>query len=132
MKERIEYIDAMRGLVMLLVVMWHAKLYSINLYGTFSLNDVFFLIMMPAFFFISGLVGSGRWKCAKYLAVLPPTLFFMILWGYQAGWSLHAVVKRERIGLGLIEGLLCGRTVEIALHILTPGIGKVEHGGSCI
>ena len=89
MKERIEYIDAMRGLVMLLVVMWHAKLYSINLYGTFSLNDVFFLIMMPAFFFISGLVGSGRWKGAKYLAVLPPTLFFMILWGYQAGWSLH-------------------------------------------
>ena len=89
MKERIEYIDAMRGVVMLLVVMWHAKLYSINLYDTFSLNDVFFLILMPAFFFISGFVGSGRWKGARYLAMLPPTLFFMILWGYQAGWSLH-------------------------------------------
>ena len=92
MKERIEYIDAMRGAVMLLVVMWHAKLYSINLTGTFSLNDVFFLIMMPAFFFISGYVGSERWKGVKYLAMLLPTLLFMLLWGWQAGWSIHRLL----------------------------------------
>ena len=90
MKERIEYIDAMRGAVMLLVVMWHAKLYSINLSGTFSLNDIFFLVLMPVFFFISGFVGSGKCKLgARFLKILLPTLVFMLIWGFQAGWSIH-------------------------------------------
>lgn len=91
MKDRFEYIDAMRGAVMILVVMWHVKLYSIHLYGTFSFNDVFFLIMMPAFFFISGYVGSERWKSWKYLPMLLPSVFFMLLWGAQAGWSIHSL-----------------------------------------
>lgn len=99
MKERIGYIDALRGFIMLLVVMWHAKLYSIDFTGAFSFNDISFLVMMPVFFFISGLVGARKnddsvgnilkWTGGKFLKILLPTLVFMLLWGLQAGWSVH-------------------------------------------
>ena len=99
MKDRIEYIDAYRGLMMFLVVMWHTKLYSIGLHDAFSFNDVFFLFMMPAFFFISGLVGARKnedsvgsllkWTGGKFLKILLPTLVMMLIWGFQAGWSVH-------------------------------------------
>ena len=102
MNNRIEYLDAMRGLLMLLVVMWHVKLYSIGVHDTFSFNDVFFLFLMPAFFFISGFVGRRKeensagevmkWVGLKFLRILLPTLIFMFLWGFGARWSIHQLV----------------------------------------
>lgn len=57
MKERIEYIDTMRGFTMLLVVYSHVRLYGLyfddsNIVSSF--NSIFLLIRMPLFFFISG------------------------------------------------------------------------------
>lgn len=87
---------------MILVVMWHVKLYTIGLSGTFSFNDAFFLFMMPAFFFISGFVGARkgnetpsalvRWTGKKFLHILLPTLFFMLIWSLFSGWSIHRLI----------------------------------------
>ena len=52
-KQRIEYIDAMRGFTMILVVFSHV---CSMCFGDRSMgyNDVFFLFRLPCFFFISG------------------------------------------------------------------------------
>lgn len=62
-KKRIEYIDALRGFTMLLVVTWHIYAHCfmqdntilLNEYGM-SYNNLFRIFRMPLFFFISGFV----------------------------------------------------------------------------
>ena len=52
-KERIEYIDAMRGFTMILVIYSHICVFCFKEYFI-AFNDVLFLLRMPCFFFISG------------------------------------------------------------------------------
>ena len=52
-KQRIEYLDAIRGFTMLLVVYGHVKLFSFHFLGG-SFNTFFVMISMPLFFFVSG------------------------------------------------------------------------------
>lgn len=62
MKERIQYIDAMRGFAILLVVIGHLIQY--NFEDAFH-NDIFNIIYsfhMPLFFFISGCVSTTAYK----------------------------------------------------------------------
>lgn len=62
MKERIQYIDAMRGFAILLVVIAHLVQY--NFEDAFH-NDIFNTIYsfhMPLFFFISGCVSTTAFK----------------------------------------------------------------------
>ena len=57
--KRIEFIDAMRGFTMFLVVLMHVAARSFNVYGysdTPSFHSFFFLVRMPMFFLISGFV----------------------------------------------------------------------------
>ena len=59
-KQRIAYIDAMRGFTMILVVYSHVCNYCLG-DKWMGWNDVFFLFRLPCFFFISGwLFGSHR------------------------------------------------------------------------
>jgi peptidoglycan/LPS O-acetylase OafA/YrhL len=53
--KRIEYIDAMRGFTMILVVFSHIEGMLFKDYYSF-VNQVFMSFRMPLFFFISGLV----------------------------------------------------------------------------
>ncbi len=56
-KNRIEYLDAMRGLTMMLVVFAHVRFFSFhlsNFRGGASYNDIFMMVRMPLFFFVSG------------------------------------------------------------------------------
>ena len=102
LKERVDYIDAFRGFVMLLVVMWHTKLYYRLPPDCFSLNDVFFLLIMPAFFFICGYVCKGKealptkdllkWMGRKFLVFLLPSILFMLLRGFLWGWSVQTLI----------------------------------------
>ena len=63
-KQRIEYIDAMRGFTMILVVFSHVC--SMCLGGkSMGYNDVFYLFRMPCFFFISG------WLFSPYRGTVP-------------------------------------------------------------
>ena len=84
-KERIEYIDAMRGFTMILVVYSHVC--SICLGDMWmGWNNIFFLFRLPCFFFISGwlfetMVRKPFWKVArrKMMVQLVPTFIFLFL-----------------------------------------------------
>ncbi|MEQ2546077.1 MULTISPECIES: acyltransferase family protein [Alistipes] len=56
-KNRIEYIDAMRGFTMILVVYAHVVFFSFGIDSSYpSFNQFFMLMRMPLFFFISGFI----------------------------------------------------------------------------
>ena len=87
--KRIEYIDAMRGFTMILVVYSHICRYCLGDW-TMGGNDVFFLFRLPCFFFIIGwLFGQvGRqWNSVtihltikhKFMVQIVPTVIFLFL-----------------------------------------------------
>ena len=88
---RIEYIDAMRGFTMLLVVFNHVVTYCWGAANKgISLNDFFTQVRMPMFFFISGFVlykDSVVWNGKQVISffrkkipvqLLSPFLFFLL------------------------------------------------------
>lgn len=88
-KERIQYIDAMRGFTMILVVYSHVCIFCFNDYFM-AFNDILFLLRMPCFFFISGWLfyKAGRiWDTFtvkqvvsnKFMVQIVPTVIFLAL-----------------------------------------------------
>ena len=83
-KQRIVYIDAMRGFTMILVVYSHVCNYCLG-DKWMGWNDVFFLFRLPCFFFISGwLFGSYRGTVPsvikhKFMVQIVPTVIFLLL-----------------------------------------------------
>lgn len=88
-KQRIEYIDAMRGLTMILVVFSHICNYCLG-DKWMGYNDVFFLFRMPCFFFISGWLfarPNRQWNGVsvratvrhKFRVQIIPTIIFLLL-----------------------------------------------------
>lgn len=89
---RIEYIDAMRGFTMILVVMAHVSMYNLKSWGTdtFFFHQIFAQFRMPLFFFVSGFVfykAGFKWDMSqtvkfikKKLTVqlISPFLFFLV------------------------------------------------------
>ena len=89
-QNRIGYIDAIRGLAMILVVYFHIAAYG---FGSYELgyNDIIERFRMPTFFFISGWVfyKAGRtWDRQtitgmirkKFMVQIIPTVVFMLLY----------------------------------------------------
>lgn len=87
---RIGYIDALRGLAMILVVYFHIAAYG---FGSYELgyNDIIERFRMPTFFFISGWLfyKAGRiWNrqaitgmiYKKFIVQIVPTMVFMLLY----------------------------------------------------
>lgn len=87
---RIGYIDALRGLAMILVVYFHIAAYG---FGSYELgyNDIIERFRMPTFFFISGWLfyKAGRiWNRQaitsmirkKFMVQIVPTVVFMLLY----------------------------------------------------
>ena len=94
-KERVKYIDALRGFTMLLVVLQHVVTFSfgIKAYDT-ALTNILVSFRMPMFFFISGFIAyksSVIWdKCLykkslkkKAIVQLIPTAFFFSLYCFS-------------------------------------------------
>lgn len=90
--KRIEYIDAMRGFTMILVVFSHIEGMLFKDYYSF-VNQVFMSFRMPLFFFISGFIGYKAnmiwskqtwWTMSKkkLMMQLLPTLFFGLIYTY--------------------------------------------------
>lgn len=88
-KQRIEYIDAMRGFTMILVVYSHICNYCLG-DKWMGWNDVFFLFRLPCFFFISGWLFedmSRQWNRLtikhtikhKFMVQIVPTIIFLLL-----------------------------------------------------
>ena len=55
-KQRIEYIDALRGFTMILVVIHHVALFMWGILGIHSIHGYLMQVRMPMFYFISGFV----------------------------------------------------------------------------
>lgn len=94
MKQRIAYIDAIRGFVIFFVVYSHVQLYTFGTFGhiqsAWTISNLFSDLLMPIFFFLSGFLmyRVNRFKdwslCIDFLQrkgkeLLIPTLFFSIL-----------------------------------------------------
>lgn len=92
-KKRIEYLDAMRGFTMLLVVYSHIQYFS---YHNVSLpwNQVFILFRMPLFFFASGFIfynaeriwdktESISFLKKKFMVQIAPTAIFLSIYAYM-------------------------------------------------
>ena len=88
-KERIQYIDAMRGFTMILVIYSHVCVFCFKEYFM-AFNDVLFLLRMPCFFFISGWLfykASRVWNrltvqqvvSNKFMVQIVPTFIFLAL-----------------------------------------------------
>lgn len=91
-RKRIEWIDAMRGFTMLLVVYAHVQYFGlgISIKEAFNFNHVFVLFRMPLFFFISGFIlykaaaiwdGANVWAFLKkkFVVQIIPTTFFILV-----------------------------------------------------
>ena len=89
---RIEYIDALRGVTMILVVYSHIAFWCLDNVNL-AYNDIFVRFRMPTFFFISGWVFykvDRLWHkdtiCSilkkKFMVQIIPFLFFMLLYVY--------------------------------------------------
>ncbi len=104
-KKRIEYIDAMRGFTMILVVFSHVELFGFNIQPNQSfLNSFFMCFRMPLFFFISGYIANktGKvwdwqaWKTGVYkkiLIQLIPTITFGILYTISCNTSIIVFIS---------------------------------------
>ena len=85
--KRIEYIDALRGFTMLLVVFAHIEAYSFfGMQHTTIVGSVFQLFRMPLFFFISGYIAykdtvlNKEWLIKKLRVQLIPATIFGLLY----------------------------------------------------
>lgn len=102
-KKRIEYIDAMRGFTMILVVLSHVIIggYHIEypqIYEVATFNNLFVRFRMPLFFFVSGFVlykatalKSFSEVCAflrkKFVVQIVPTAVFYLLFCHVFGFD---------------------------------------------
>ncbi len=98
-KQRLQYIDSLRGFAMLLVVIHHVSLYSLNAHPAFSLNTVFLTFRMPLFFFLSGFLfykpflftdknSYLQFLRKKFKVQIVPTVIFGSLFAFLLGISL--------------------------------------------
>lgn len=106
--QRIEYIDAMRGFIMILVVLHHISLMA---FGRNSAIDEWYVVFfMPLFFFVSGFVmykSTDYWKfrnSTNYLKkkiwtlILSPLVFFLIyIYVYDKG-LLESITDPTKAG----------------------------------
>lgn len=99
---RIEFIDAMRGFTMILVVLQHVATFTWNVFGYVpSIHDYFVQFRMPMFFFISGFV----------------------LFKHGVTWDFKQVVKffRKKIPVQLIAPFLF-----FLLFVFTTGDNLID------
>lgn len=88
-KERIAWLDAARGISILLVVFYHAVLfldkYDLASYAYEQINDIFRPIRMPMFFAISGVLAASAIRRDWATFIHGKLLFFVYIYGL---WSL--------------------------------------------
>lgn len=137
-KKRIEYLDAMRGFTMILVVYSHILHYGYGdvLSQSITFNKVFVLFRMPLFFFVSGFVlykENIAWSLShsisflrkKFVIQIIPTLLFLILYAYLFNHSLwSALVDNAKLGYWFTIALFEYFVIYTVSHYLFH-IGKV-------
>lgn len=106
-KRRIEYIDAIRGFCMILVVLYHIGMFSFGMALPKSYYHIFNFFMLPLFFFVSGWCcykgdhqkeGRQDFLCFcrdKFKQLIVPSCLFMLLSIYVFGLSFRNTVLNE-------------------------------------
>lgn len=103
MTKRIEYIDAMRGFTMFLVVLHHIETFGYKGIYIDSFNDIFILFRMPLFFFISGFIlykkdydwnkiNISKFLKKKFEVQIIPTIFFLSIFILLFNFNLSQVI----------------------------------------
>lgn len=135
--KRINYIDAMRGFTMLLVVFGHVFTFGFGDYNCEAIiPSIFILFRMPVFFFISGFIGYkaiARWNRQFYVSNLKkklvvqiiPALFFFTLFQLCHGKGLFSFVDEGFGGywftFTLLEYFIVYFSVSLILNLLKCG-----------
>lgn len=107
MNKRLEYLDCLRGIVMLMVVFTHTYGYFCLNCKEYWLDYIFKLVMLPGFFFISGWFTTINIKWGgviikRFKAMLIPTvlmfsIYVFIYWGNMEKFS-HCVSGEYKFG----------------------------------
>ena len=125
-RNRVEYIDALRGMTMILVVYSHIAFWCLNDVNM-GYNDVFIRFRMPIFFFISGWVfykTERIWNkntiCnilkKKFMVQIIPFLFFMLLYIYLFNGSEYPSSFEDKYGYWFTFSLFEYFVIYIALE----------------
>ena len=108
-RKRIEWIDALRGFTMILVVFSHVETFGLDIHSNGDgINDFFRLFRMPLFFFVSGFIAyrmNEVWDWNHYkgsmlkkLKVqLIPMLFFGLLFAFTVFPYRYEVLTEKPI-----------------------------------
>ena len=131
--KRIEYIDAMRGFTMILVVYFHLSKKTFDFDQTTLMNQLLLSFRMPLFFFVSGFIGYSanivwNWQTwwtmsrKKIMVQLLPTLFFGLIFTYAHCNLDFLAFVNDNIKLGywftivLLEMFLLIYTMNVVLY----------------
>lgn len=146
--KRIEYIDAMRGFTMLLVVYSHILFFGYA--GSFIANEVvsfnrlFVAFRMPLFFFISGFILFKKniiWDfstCCGFLKKkakiqLIPTFFFLAIYIFIFDFSIYdSVVDPFKIGYWFTLALFEYFVLYILFRYVCHKLGKEDGSDICL
>lgn len=140
-KKRIEYIDALRGLTMILVVFSHVELTSFGFENPTFINSLFMSFRMPLFFWVSGYIAykasiqwnwSTWWQMSKKkIAIqLIPTLVFGLICTYAYYNSdFHSFITHNgKLGywftIALLEIFLIVYTTNVCLYNSNPQVHR--------
>ncbi|MBQ0136661.1 MAG: acyltransferase family protein, partial [Bacteroidales bacterium] len=105
--KRIEYIDAMRGFTMMLVIMTHVAAWGLQ---SDSYNHIFTVFRMPLFFFVSGFVfykSNYEWNWQNTLSflqkklpvqIISPFLFFAAYVYLQHFDLQESLISESKVG----------------------------------
>ena len=127
MTHRIAYIDALRGFVMILVVLGHVPIYSYHTTSIFSFSLIPSTFHLALFFFISGWFvkrnGKSLWKVIKekFVQLIIPTAFFYLLYC----WLNHIDIvdnlwhDKYKAGYWFCIVLFCFFVITKLLHLIT-------------
>lgn len=109
--KRIEFIDALRGFTMILVVMGHTRTLCMNFNDDFfSFLGLFFQFRMPLFFFISGFVFYSTkrvWNWDDFKAfmkkkipvqIVTPALFFFSFCAVKHIDVINGLLSANKVG----------------------------------
>lgn len=131
--KRIEYIDALRGMTMILVVFSHVEMTTFEITTPTFINSLFMSFRMPLFFFISGFIGykaNIEWNLhtwwtmskKKLLIQLIPTFVFGLIYAYAYHDTnfLTFVTHNGKLGywftIALLEIFLIVYTTNVFLY----------------
>ena len=140
-KKRIEYIDALRGLTMILVVFSHVESTSFGFENPTFINSLFMSFRMPLFFWVSGYIAykasiqwnwSTWWQMSKKkIAIqLIPTLVFGLICTYAYYNSdFHSFITHNgKLGywftIALLEIFLIVYTTNVCLYNSNPQVHR--------